>query len=250
MQNKNEPNARSDQARPLEAQALARFHEALPFVESIAKIFIRKLDSRHRLDELVGAGREGLLQAVQRFDPIRGANFKGYAYLRIRGEIVAHLRRTQLPRRAYEKTTARLLLGCEVVHNVSEAEFEVANGTRHLVGSEAAAEARLDEALSRYAIAAALAVVATSVTEEVLVREEAAEKTPEFEYAKVELLALLKDEVKRLPCDEATVVNGLYFQRLGLTEIASRMDCDKSWASRLHRRAVERLSKRMRASVY
>jgi RNA polymerase sigma factor for flagellar operon FliA len=249
MQHTYELTARSDQAPPLEGEALDRFHDALPFVESIAKTFIRKLDSRHQLDELVGAGREGLLEAVRRFDPFRGASFKGYAYLRIRGEIVAHLRRTQLSRRAYEKTTARLVLGCEVVHHLGAAEFEVANGTRHAVGSEVAAEATLDDALSRYATAAALAVVSTSATEDALVREEAALRTPEFEYEKRELVALLKDEVDRLPCDEATVVKGLYFQQLGLTQVATQMECDKSWASRLHRRAVERLTKRMRASA-
>lgn len=248
MQDPTEAAHASGQTAPLEPQAFARFQEALPFVESIAKKFVRKLDSRHQLDDLVGAGREGLLQACRRFDPGRGSSFKGYAFLRIRGEIVAHLRRTQLSRRAYEKLDGRLVGGCASVQSVSEAEFEIANGIRQLETSEVNAETTLDEALSRYAVSAAMGITSTVATERALAQEEAADQNPETEYEKHELLALLVDQVKHLPADEATVVSGLYFLGRGLGEVAAEMECDKSWASRLHRRAVERLSKRMRMS--
>lgn len=245
---RNDTESSSNRPPPLEAAALARFHEALPFVENIARGFLRRLDARHGLDDLIAAGREGLLEAVRKFDPEHGCPFQGYAYLRIRGEIIAHIRRTQLPRRAYQRKRVRYFTGCESVHALSEAEFEIANGQRPVGVSPSAAEGTLDAALARYVTAAALGMGPTTATEGALVREEAAERSPELEYQKHELHALLRDEVGRLPPDEAAVLNGLYFRHRGLSEIASEMDCDKSWACRLHRRAIERLSKRIRTS--
>ncbi|HEX9595756.1 MAG TPA: sigma-70 family RNA polymerase sigma factor, partial [Anaerolineales bacterium] len=44
-------------------------------------------------DDLVGNGLLGLIDAVDRFDAGHGAQFSTYATLRIRGEILDHLRK-------------------------------------------------------------------------------------------------------------------------------------------------------------
>lgn len=64
----------------------------LPLVERVAKRVARRLPRSVPLDDLVGAGSLGLIDAVKRFDPARAPSFSAYAELRIRGAILDHLR--------------------------------------------------------------------------------------------------------------------------------------------------------------
>jgi len=64
----------------------------LPLVERVARRMARRLPCNIALDDLVGAGSLGLIDAVRRFDPARATSFTAYAELRIRGAILDHLR--------------------------------------------------------------------------------------------------------------------------------------------------------------
>ena len=48
--------------------------------------------ARLYIDDINGWAMDGLLQAIERFDPARNANFAAYARLRIRGNIIDSLR--------------------------------------------------------------------------------------------------------------------------------------------------------------
>src|SRR5688572_11710835 len=76
-----------------------------PLVWSIAKQIKKTLSPRIELDDLVGYGMAGLLEAAQRFDPNHGANFSTFGYYRIRGAIYDGLRGMGwLSRSEYQKT--------------------------------------------------------------------------------------------------------------------------------------------------
>lgn len=64
----------------------------LPLVERVAKRVARRLPRSVSIDDLVGAGSLGLIDAVKRFSPERAPSFAAYAELRIRGAILDHLR--------------------------------------------------------------------------------------------------------------------------------------------------------------
>jgi RNA polymerase sigma-B factor len=77
------------EAQPLDAPERARRIEAhLPLVRTLALRFARRGEP---LDDLVQAGCIGLIHAVDRHDPARGA-FEAYAVPTITGEIRRHLR--------------------------------------------------------------------------------------------------------------------------------------------------------------
>ncbi len=59
---------------------------------------------------------------------------------------------------------------------------------------------------------------------------------------KHELAQKIVDLVVRLPADEATLVRAVYFEGLALQEAGQRLGISKSWASRLHVKALERLA--------
>jgi RNA polymerase sigma factor FliA len=61
-------------------------------VHKVAKKIARRLPRVVNVDDLVGAGTLGLIDALSRFDPKRSDRFAAYAEIRIRGAILDELR--------------------------------------------------------------------------------------------------------------------------------------------------------------
>ena len=64
----------------------------MPALHRIAYELARRLPRHVRIDDLVGAGREGLVSAIARFDPAHGEGFEAYAECRMRGAMLDELR--------------------------------------------------------------------------------------------------------------------------------------------------------------
>ena len=87
--------------------ALERFNAELDLVEIVARQVGKTIGRGVELDDLLGYGREGLLDAARRFDPARGVPFRAYANYRVRGAIIDGVRTmARLPRRAHERLNA------------------------------------------------------------------------------------------------------------------------------------------------
>ncbi|HEX4354403.1 MAG TPA: sigma-70 family RNA polymerase sigma factor, partial [Polyangiales bacterium] len=66
--------------------------EGLPLVRRMAFRMARRLPPNVDVNDLIGAGTEGLLKAVQYYDAERYPHFEPYAKTRIRGAILDELR--------------------------------------------------------------------------------------------------------------------------------------------------------------
>src|SRR5258708_35319859 len=64
----------------------------LPQFKVIAERLGAKLPPAVDVDDLMGAGMLGLLDAVEKFDPAKGVLFKTYAEMRVRGAMLDSLR--------------------------------------------------------------------------------------------------------------------------------------------------------------
>src|SRR3954466_3007420 len=69
---------------------LVRKHLAL--VEAIARKVKRTLGGAMEVDDLVGYGRKGLVEAAERFDGRAGVAFTTFAYYRVRGAMYDGIR--------------------------------------------------------------------------------------------------------------------------------------------------------------
>lgn len=63
-----------------------------PYVRKIARSIAEALPVRAEVDDLIGYGMIGLLDAASRYEPDRGVRFLSFAHLRIRGAIYDGLR--------------------------------------------------------------------------------------------------------------------------------------------------------------
>jgi RNA polymerase sigma factor (sigma-70 family) len=70
-----------------------RIIELLPMVPKIAKKVISYLKPPLTFEDIIAAGTVGLVKAAKDYDPSHQAEFKTYAYIRIKGSILDELKR-------------------------------------------------------------------------------------------------------------------------------------------------------------
>lgn len=225
------------------AEILERFHGALDLVTTVARQVRRTVGSSLQLEELESYGREGLLEASRRFDATRGVPFRPYACFRVRGAILDGVRSSMpLPRRVHER-----LRGLSAADRVEESLLEdTYTAPRSLDAPTSQADAALAQHLSGMASAMTLGMIAAPAMGdegEPMARSLGAQ--PDEDLARAELLELVRREIDGLPRAEAELVRRHYLQDEQFDVVARDLGLSKSWASRLHARAMQRLSRRL-----
>jgi RNA polymerase sigma factor for flagellar operon FliA len=226
---------------PDSPEILQRFKSALDIVAKMARQMRRTVGSNINVEELESCGREGLLDAARRYDPQRRVPFRSYACVRIRGAMIDGVRRLMpLSRRNWQR-----LRGLESIELLNQSL------TEDLHGSELPVTARsADEILSAHLAAMATAMAAGMLHErasgdsgEPLARDD---DDPEEILLRRELSAQFERAIPELPGLESELVRRHYLNGERFDHVASSLGLSKSWASRLHRRAMDRLAKRLR----
>ncbi len=194
---------------------------------------VSRLRARYELtgdqDDLMAYGFQGLLEARSRFDPSRGVQFNTFAYYRVRGAVIDGVRAAgALPARAYQQlkaAQAALYLG------EGEADARAADPARR--ADQARSAAVLREAVGKLTAS----YLASAVGQE----EERPDESPETIVVHEETKRRLRALVGTLPEREAALVRGFYFEGRRFDHVAEELGISKSWASRLHGKALARL---------
>ena len=195
-------------------------------------------------EDLVSAGREGLVSAASRFDATRGVPFRLFASHRIRGSMIDWLRReASLPRRAYERL--RALSGAL---DLNEAAAEQLGAPTAPGTTAAALDARLAEHLANLATALATGFVAQTTVDEGEVTALDPAPLADETIARRQLSGRVKIAVAALPEQERVLVERHYFGGERFDAVAADLGLSKSWASRLHTRAIGRLTAELASS--
>jgi RNA polymerase sigma factor for flagellar operon FliA len=221
--------------------------EHLPMVRAIAVQVRRQLSERLELDELVGYGSTGLLEAAGRFDPVHGVKFATFAWHRVRGAIYDGLREMGHLKRGDYARLQVATRAAEVLENLAERELGAAQAGGPAAAPSVEDDLRaLHEALSN--------VTATYVASLEALAEQgaefAAEEAPlddalDARQAPARVRAVLGS----LPEKERHFIEKHYFEGKTLLEAGAELGLSKSWASRLHARAVELLRDRLKVAA-
>jgi RNA polymerase sigma factor for flagellar operon FliA len=224
-------------------EILQRFKSALDIVAKMARQMRRTVGPNVSVEELESCGREGLLDAARRYDPTRRVPFRAYACFRIRGAMIDGVRQIMpLPRRVWQK-----LRSMEAMERVNASMAEDAYGSVPPGSARAA-----DEILSDHLAAMATAMAAGMLPErvkgdagELVIRDD---ENPEELLMRRELREQFERAIPSLPSQEAELIRRHYIEGERFDQVAASLGLSKSWGSRLHRRAIDRLSKRLRDS--
>ena len=79
-----------------------------PMVRYIASRKVRELPAHCDVDDLASAGLVSLLEAIDRFDPAKGASFEQYAWTRVAGAVVDELRKQDWASRSVRREGRRI----------------------------------------------------------------------------------------------------------------------------------------------
>ena len=188
-------------------------------------------------DELVAYGNIGLADAANRFDPAKGAAFSTYAWYRVQGAIIDGLRKqSNLPRRVWANLVA-LRAASEYLENRADRDAGAAKtGAAPPSGADALAALRT-------AMSAIRTMYVTSLDGLRDAGFDAPDPaTPADQRIQVgRLSAKLREALESLPEKERALVTKHYYEGKNLLEAGEELGISKSWASRLHAQAVERL---------
>jgi RNA polymerase sigma factor for flagellar operon FliA len=216
----------------------------MDLVDLIARQLARELGRSAELDDLRAMGHQGLLEAARRFDEGRGVTFRRFANYRVRGAMLDGVRKSApLPRRAHARIRA-----LEAALLVAETTAEDTSSGGVASGGPRANEQKLTEHLADMATAMAVGLLATPALGDE--GEPSAVDTtlsPEEAVAEAELRKIVVDALEELPADERELVRRHYLEGERFDHVAASLGLSKSWGSRLHTRAVARLTKRLRS---
>ncbi|KFE71796.1 sigma-70 family RNA polymerase sigma factor [Hyalangium minutum] len=203
-----------------------------PYVRSLAATVRKQFNAQLEIEELMAYGQIGLLEAADRFDPKVGANFLTFAHYRIKGAIFDGLRKMGVlkgadARGAFVGERAAAYLG-----NLSDRE----QGGGNRGGS-------FDDDVNDISNAVTgLAMVLATSLEGLDASGYVDESLPADQRLEMEQLKRrVRAAIDQLPEKERQLLQGYYFHGKTLEEAGAEIGQSKSWASRLHARAIERL---------
>ncbi len=214
-----------------ECQGLVRF---------LARQIHAKLSSRLDIEDLIGYGQLGVVQAAREFDPDRGIKFSTYAYYRIRGAIYDGVNKLQWFRAARDPEVKTGPLVDAVLESAGEDGAAAANAGQ--VTSEA-------NWLGH--VATSLAVIYLASTNESGTATDVADDSVPAPWEGVvqqETRTRLHHAIDSLAPDSAALIRTVYLQDQTLQEAADQLGISKSWASRLHSRALEQMARYLKNS--
>jgi RNA polymerase sigma factor for flagellar operon FliA len=220
-------------------ETVARVREGMPLVDLLAHQVRREIGVV-QIDDLRSAGHEALLQAARSFDPSLGVPFRRWVNVRVRGAMLDSIRsQGGIPRRIYNRLRA-----LEAGDRMSEAAAE--EDAQGPPSSATEADARLSSYLAGIVTAMALGLLAQPVSgpdgDDALSNED----SPDEAVAREQMMARVREAIALQPEAERHLLTRHYFDGLQFDDAAKELGLSKSWASRLHARAIEGVARELK----
>lgn len=200
-------------------------------------------------DDLVGYGIFGLIDAIDKFDFLKGVKFETYASLRIRGAILDQIRKMDwIPRTLRQKQKKM---------DTAISKLEVKFGRK---GTDEELAQELEISVEELIIWQNQTKVSNLVSlDEFLeqgteVRVDAVNSSLQFEQPekvveREELRNILEETLDILTENEKKVIIFYYYEELTLKEISMILKVSESRISQLHTKALQKMKKKLGGSL-
>lgn len=210
----------------------------LPIVRRIALRMRKRLPKFIRLDDLLSAGAVGLIEAVDSFDPQKGAKLETFAGFRILGAMLDNRRQSDWASRRMR----RWLLEIEAAADRAEQRVGGRPEEADLAREMNVSVERYRNIVARFPYTGGLTLedagrALRALKEELASRDE----SPEDEARRKEVSRALASAVAELAPPEEMVVLGYFVGERSLREIAGLMGVSVSHVCKIKSRALARL---------
>lgn len=199
------------------------------FARAIARDrFLARRADNHEIGDVEQLAYEGLLQAIDRFEPLRSVPFRVFARPRIAGSISNGLGK-------YSEASAN-------------AGYRRRTERERLKSLMAAPSDNLDsplQQLSKLTATLAIGLILEEWRQGEVEQVGAAEPTAYDTLAWKQTELVLRDAIDELPATEAFIVQQHYLNGVSFRQIAAIIDLSNGRVSQLHRRALGRLRGRL-----
>jgi RNA polymerase sigma factor for flagellar operon FliA len=215
------------------------FESGLVLVPIVVRCVKRRFGARADIDDVTSFAQEGLMVAAQTFEATRGIPFRRWAKIKMHFAVLEGVRsQSVVPRRLNQQLRDR---ACVM-------RLEGTSGKRvsRLPATAEAADALFGDHLATMATAIAMGNLmdGSPATIEALIDTHA---TPEEALAREELKDAIGRAIAALPAAERALLRRYYFEGMTLDRAAGGLS--RSWACRIHARAIAKVSRSLTRTV-
>jgi len=224
--------------------------EYSPMVKYVANRIAMRLPPHIEVEDLISVGVLGLMDAIEKYDPTRGAKFKTYAEFRVRGAILDELRSMDWVPRSIRQKASQV----DAVVQKLQARFG-----RHPEDEEVAEElgVSLDQFFDTLNETRSMPVL--SLDDLNTVKETGGQQSlldclagkadadPQIQFRLNELKEVISKTIDTLPEKERLVTSLYYYKELTMSEIGVVLNVTESRVSQIHSKTMFRLRTKLKA---
>ena len=207
-------------------------------VVSIAARVSRNIPVKVDMEDLIAYGEVGLAEAARDYDPSLGTRFTTFAFYRVRGAIYDGVAKMSWTSRARYRRLKYEQMANEALAQEAESAPPNAN-----LQSEATWLRDVTEKLGAVFLASQ-ADDGRGIRDSTI-EDPHAPSGPAI-VAQREIVAKLGELINTLPRQEQRLIRAVYFDGETLQHAASALGISKSWASRMHAKALDHLARSLR----
>ncbi|UCC23582.1 MAG: FliA/WhiG family RNA polymerase sigma factor [Planctomycetota bacterium] len=221
-----------------------RITSFLPMVHKIVQQVVTYLRPPLSFEDLVSAGTVGLVKAARDYDPLRQAEFKTYAYIRIKGAVLDELRGWSfVPANLNKKVQNALELSRKITEQTGSAPSDDELAQKLGITVEELYRT-FENARAQHFLSIDGFADGTPVLGDLLAS--ANTTTPDKQMEHAELIDKLTEAIQQLPERKRQIVLLYYQQHLTMKQIAEVFSITEPRVSQLHASALFNLSVKLR----
>ncbi len=221
-----------------------RIAELLPMVHRIVRQVVTYLRPPLSFEDMVSAGAVGLVKAARDFDPSHHAEFKTYAYIRIKGAVLDELRGSSLlPANLSKRVRSARQLSRKILEQTGTAPTDAELAEKLGITIDELVET-FENARAQYFVsldgfgedAPALSNLLAAANT----------RAPDEQTERAELIDKLAEAIQQLSRKQRQLILLYYQQHLTMKQIAEIFEITESRVSQLHASAIFNLSVKLR----
>ena len=223
-----------------------------PMIKYVANRIAMRLPPHVEVDDLISVGVLGLMDAIGKYDPTRGAKFKTYAEFRVRGAILDELRSMDwVPRSVRQKAS-----NVDSVVQKLQAKLK-----RKPEDEEVAKEMNLSldqfyDTLNETKSMPVFSLEDLGIAKETGEQQSLldclagkADADPQTQIRLTELRGIIAKAIDTLPEKERLMISLYYYEELTMKEIGVVLDITESRVSQIHSKAVYHLRSKLKSII-